>query len=61
MAVERSLKGFATIVLIMEIFFSIIYAFEEGYAQTVTYSDFNGLVATIFLCMLLLIGTCINT
>ncbi len=60
MAAGRSLKGFAVIVLIMEIFFGIIYAFEEGYAQTVSYSDFNGLIATIFLSMLLLVGNSSN-
>ena len=44
----------------MQIFFGIIYAFEEGYASTVTYADFNGLLAAVFLCMLLLIGTSKN-
>ena len=56
MAVTRSLRGFAILVLIMQVFFAVIYAFEFGYSQTVSYSDFNGLIATIFLCMLLLIG-----
>ena len=57
MATERSLRGFAIITLVMQVFFGIIYAFEEGYASTVSYADFNGLLAAVFLCMLLLIGT----
>jgi hypothetical protein len=61
MAGSRSLKGFAIIVLVMQTFFAIIYGFEEGYNQTVSYSDFNGLLATVFLCMLLLIGTSAST
>jgi len=56
MATERSLRGFALITLVMQVFFGIIYAFEEGYSATVSYSDFNGLLAAVFLCMLLLIG-----
>ncbi len=61
MATGRSLKGFAIIILIMEVFFAIIYAFEEGYSAKVSYSDFNGLMATVFLCMLLLVGNKIIT
>jgi hypothetical protein len=57
MAATRSLRGFAIIVIVMEIFFAIIYAFEQGYSSNVGFSDFNGLVASVFLCMLLLVGT----
>ena len=60
MATKKSLKGFAVIVIVMEIFFAAIYGFEEGYSSNVSYSDFNGLIATVFLCMLLLIGTIIS-
>ena len=56
MATERSLRGFAVIALVMQIFFGIMYAFAEGYATNVSYSDFNGLIASVFLCMLLLVG-----
>jgi hypothetical protein len=59
MATERSLRGFALITLVMQVFFGIIYAFEEGYSSSVSYSDFNGLLAAVFLSMLLLIGTVI--
>ena len=58
MAVDRSLKGFAVIAIVMEIFFAIIYGFHEGYVNTVTYADFNGLLVAVYLTMLLLIGTC---
>jgi hypothetical protein len=57
MAPSTSLKGFAVIVLVMEVFFAIIYAFEEGYSSTVTFEDYNGLLTALFLSMLLLIGT----
>ena len=56
MATQRSLKSFAVIGIVMQIFFGVIYAFEEGYSHNVSYSDFNGLLATVFLCMLLLVG-----
>ena len=61
MATVRSLRGFAAITLVMQIFFGIIYAFEEGYSPTVSYADFNGLLAAVFLCMLLLVGICFST
>lgn len=57
MATQRSLKGFAVMALVMQVFFAIIYAFEEGYSPVVSYSDFNGLLAAVFLMMLLLVGT----
>jgi hypothetical protein len=56
MAVNRSLKSFAIIAIILEIFFAIIYAFEEGYVAVPTDGDFNGLLSAIYLIMLLLIG-----
>ena len=61
MATVRSLRGFAAITLFMQIFFGIIYAFEEGYSPNVSYADFNGLLAAVFLCMLLLVGTPLDT
>lgn len=57
MGVDRSLKGFAIIAIVMEIFFAIIYGFHEGYTLDVQYADFNGLIAAVYLIMLLLIGT----
>lgn len=57
MAVDRSLRGFAIIAIVMEIFFAIIYGFEEGYTKDVQYADFNGLMVAVFLVMLLLVGT----
>jgi hypothetical protein len=54
---NNSLKGFAVIAIVMEVFFAIIYGFHEGYTPTVSYADFNGLIVAIFLIMLLLIGT----
>jgi hypothetical protein len=57
MGVDRSLKGFAIIAIVMEIFFAIIYGFHEGYTKDVQYADFNGLIAAVYLVMLLLIGT----
>jgi hypothetical protein len=33
MGVDRSLKGFAIIAIVMEIFFAIIYGFHEGYTK----------------------------
>jgi len=56
MAVNRSLKAFAFIALVMETFFAIIYSFHEGYVVNVAISDFNGLLVAVFLIMLLLIG-----
>lgn len=56
MAVERSLRAFAIIAIIMEIFFAIIYGFHEGYVKDVQYADFNGLLVAVFLVMLLLVG-----
>jgi hypothetical protein len=56
MAVDRSLKGFAVIAIVMEIFFAIIYGFHEGYTNNVQYADFNGLIVAIYLVMLLLVG-----
>ena len=61
MATVRSLRGFAAITLFMQIFFGIIYDFEEGYSPIVTFVDFNGLLAAVFLCMLLLVGTSTDT
>lgn len=56
MAADRSLKGFAIIAIVMEIFFAIIYGFHEGYSPTVNYADINGLFVALYLVMLLLIG-----
>lgn len=56
MTAAKSLKGFAVIALIMETFFAIIYAFEEGYSKTVNFADMNGLIVAVFLTMLLLVG-----
>jgi uncharacterized membrane protein len=57
MAVDKSLKSFAIIALVMETFFAIIYGFHEGYPTTVNFSDMNGLLVAVYLIMLLLVGT----
>lgn len=56
MNTEKSLKAFAVIAFVFEIFFAIIYGFEEGFSKTVSYSDMNGLIVAVFLTMLLLVG-----
>jgi uncharacterized membrane protein len=61
MAVDRSLKSFAVIALVMEVFFAIIYGFHEGYPAQVGYSDMNGLLVAVYLIMLLLVGRCFVT
>jgi hypothetical protein len=52
----RSLKGFAVIAFVMELFFALIYGFEEGFSKTVNFADMNGLIVAVFLTMLLLVG-----
>lgn len=56
MAANKSLKGFAIIAIVFEIFFAIIYGFELGFTKTVSFSDMNGLIVAVFLTMLLLVG-----
>ena len=56
MAVDKSIKAFAVIAIVMEVFFAIIYGFHEGYTKSVNYADANGLIVAIYLVMLLLIG-----
>lgn len=60
MAASTSLRAFAIIAMVMEIFFAIIYGFHEGYTKDVQYADFNGLIVAVFLVMLLLVGKCLD-
>ena len=57
MAVVGSLRIYAFTAIIMEIFFAVIYAFQQGVVQTSTFADFDGLILTVFLSILLLVGT----
>ena len=56
MNTDKSLKGFVAIAFVFEVFFAIIYGFQEGFSQTVNYADMNGLIVAVFLVMLLLVG-----
>lgn len=56
MGVDLSLKGFAISALILEVFFAIIYSLTQSYSVNLSNADFNGLMVSIFLCFLILIG-----
>lgn len=56
MGVDGSLKGFAIVALVLQVFFAIIFSLTQSYSANLSALDFNGLIGGIFLCFLILIG-----